>query len=427
MASIADIYDQFRSRLSKQKFGPGQSVIWSTINDPKLAAEKAADWLNQSYASAGAYDPYSEEVPERSIESAIGLAGLMQTGAMPFAPKSSGGTLGTLIGERGIKNMGAGETLEKAKEMLANKANPKDVWKETLVMQHPTTDAFLMKIPSNKATFTGETQKQNYENYINEKINSLLEYEKQYPQDAGSIGLELFRNKRKLEDLKEGYLGGTLDRFLNFPELYKAYPRAELMDVSIEPNLDSAGAYRGYSTGSPEIAMRSDIASRENSEFSPERVLSHELGHFVAHEEGLPMGGSPETAAKHLYAQEQEFENKYKPTIQQYKSLTNMIGDVFSAQYLNKLRSIAESEGNIAPRRINNLSDFYRHSDEIRSQLGPMPKKAGPERNGWIKQAAGILYEKAYEAKLPKYGESLIERLSTPSRSEEHTSELQSH
>ena len=89
MAGLSDMFSDFRSRVSKQHFGPGQSVIWSTINDPKLAAEKAADWLNQSYASAGAYDPYSEAVPEKAIESAIGLSGLMQTGAMPFAPSGA--------------------------------------------------------------------------------------------------------------------------------------------------------------------------------------------------------------------------------------------------------------------------------------------------------------------------------------------------
>lgn len=100
MPSLAEMYGDFRNRVSKQHFGPGQSVIWSTINDPKLAAEKAADWLNQSYALAGSYDPYSEAVPEKAIESAIGLSGLMQTGAMPFAP-SGAGTLGSIKASHG--------------------------------------------------------------------------------------------------------------------------------------------------------------------------------------------------------------------------------------------------------------------------------------------------------------------------------------
>ena len=100
MPSLAEMYGDFRNRVSKQHFGPGQSVIWSAINDPKLAAEKAADWLNQSYASAGAYDPYSEAVSEKAIESAIGLSGLMQTGAMPFAP-SGAGTLGSIKASHG--------------------------------------------------------------------------------------------------------------------------------------------------------------------------------------------------------------------------------------------------------------------------------------------------------------------------------------
>ena len=100
MPSLAELYGNFRDRLSKQHFGPDQSYIWSTINDPRLAAQKAADWLNQSYASAGNYDPYSEEAPIKAIESAIGLSGLMQTGAMPFAP-SGAGTLGSIKASHG--------------------------------------------------------------------------------------------------------------------------------------------------------------------------------------------------------------------------------------------------------------------------------------------------------------------------------------
>lgn len=82
MPSLTDLYNDFRNRLSKQHFGKDQSVIWSTINDPGMAAQKAGDYLQDSYRSAGDYDPFVDREPTQAIESALGLSGLLQSGAL---------------------------------------------------------------------------------------------------------------------------------------------------------------------------------------------------------------------------------------------------------------------------------------------------------------------------------------------------------
>ena len=92
-------------RLQQQNFGPNDSVIASGLMHPQDGLLKIGKWFqdnvntaagipnisNQDEASIYAYGPSDEQ----KVEAANNLAGAMQTGAMPFAPESSGGLLGT--------------------------------------------------------------------------------------------------------------------------------------------------------------------------------------------------------------------------------------------------------------------------------------------------------------------------------------------
>jgi hypothetical protein len=50
-----------------------------------------------------------------------------------------------------------------------------------------------------------------------------------------------------------------------------------------------------------------------------------------------------------------------------------------------------------SPGQITKQSDWYRHSDTIRRELGPMPSKPGPARDAWQGKAWGMLADLEYE------------------------------
>lgn len=89
--------------LKSQDFKEGDSFIASSIMHPQKAAVRIANALKQDIATASGYsDPYDNPIPwlsperEKQVESALNIAGLLQTGAIQFSPKSAGGTLGTM-------------------------------------------------------------------------------------------------------------------------------------------------------------------------------------------------------------------------------------------------------------------------------------------------------------------------------------------
>jgi len=101
---MADI-NRLIAALKQQDFKPEDSKILSSIMHPVKAAEQAGQWFQNNVNTAAGYsDPYDNPTPwlapsdEQQTEAALNLSGLMQTGSMPFAPKSAGGTLGTVTG-----------------------------------------------------------------------------------------------------------------------------------------------------------------------------------------------------------------------------------------------------------------------------------------------------------------------------------------
>lgn len=90
--------------LNKQNFGPNDSMIASAVRHPLTGLLKAKEWLD-AQMNTGMGMPYPQD--EGSIyqyapldmarhEAALNIAGLAETGSIPFAPKSRGGILGTV-------------------------------------------------------------------------------------------------------------------------------------------------------------------------------------------------------------------------------------------------------------------------------------------------------------------------------------------
>lgn len=109
----ADDLARLKRAYENSNFGPNDSVIASTIHHPIEAAKRAKDSLMRSIDTAAGVPreilDESSAFPfgvapsmDEQAQAGLDLAGLMQTGAMPFAP-SDAGSLGT------IKSLNFGE------------------------------------------------------------------------------------------------------------------------------------------------------------------------------------------------------------------------------------------------------------------------------------------------------------------------------
>lgn len=116
-----DDLDRLKKAYESSNFGPNDSVIASTIHHPIEAAKRYGQHLNDMYAIATdqltdaelaaakdagydeeSYPLYAMEHPifrtdAQKAEAGMEFAGLAQTGAMPFAPESAGGVLGSIL------------------------------------------------------------------------------------------------------------------------------------------------------------------------------------------------------------------------------------------------------------------------------------------------------------------------------------------
>lgn len=99
MPSLADLLAKY---LKGHDFGPEDSTILSSLYHPGMAAQKFGGFVqNNANAALGNADPYDNPTPyygatdAQRASGAMTLAGLMQTGALPFGPKGAG-TLGAI-------------------------------------------------------------------------------------------------------------------------------------------------------------------------------------------------------------------------------------------------------------------------------------------------------------------------------------------
>jgi hypothetical protein len=89
----------FLDKFNKQNYGPNDSVIASTINHPLTGLQKLQQYLSSNMLTASQAPLIPNSNPsgaQASSLAGLNLAGLLQTGAMPFAP-SGAGTLGTIL------------------------------------------------------------------------------------------------------------------------------------------------------------------------------------------------------------------------------------------------------------------------------------------------------------------------------------------
>ena len=95
------IGELLRRYVKGHDFGPDDSTVLSSIAHPVKAAGMFGDFVGRNVNQAMGVDPYDNPTPyygqddAQKVNSALTLAGLMQTGAMPFGPTGKG-TLGAI-------------------------------------------------------------------------------------------------------------------------------------------------------------------------------------------------------------------------------------------------------------------------------------------------------------------------------------------
>jgi hypothetical protein len=141
-------WTDFLDKVKAQNFGPDDSQVVSSLVHPARGLGKFGEFLQQQVSQAAGMPQNQDEASmysygpsqEQQAAAANNLTGMMQTGAMPFAPRSAGGTLGTFIGP---KSAGWNpEAAAQATKLLDAGADPVQVWKQHLIGRMPDKSMF---------------------------------------------------------------------------------------------------------------------------------------------------------------------------------------------------------------------------------------------------------------------------------------------
>ena len=197
---------------------------------------------------------------------------------------------------------------------------------------------------------------------------------------------DVISNLIGLNALPEDTKFARLDSVIDHPEFFKAYPKLAdtPVTVSIEP-LNRGGAVRVMKDGTLNI----QVAGKDLDEIRS--ILLHEMQHLVQRtEKGFGQGGNPETSFR---TAQQGLEKKANLATDAEINARDM------AQRENGLlqrveRILKNEDITPRPRLLTGQSDWYKYGDQIRSELGPMPKRSGPKQKEWIRAAGKLMAQR---------------------------------
>lgn len=273
-----------------------------------------------------------------------------------------GGLAGIFVGSKGAANLGKSEIMSQAEQAFNKGEIPYSAWREHQITRFPHDKQMRLELDDS---------------------NALV-----FPEEA-----------RHDSNVSSGSYQTTLSKLLEHPRLFQAYPDLKDFPVVIG-GADFRGADGAEGTANLLGAhYRGDagyIGINPKLESDPKGLKStllHEVQHEIQDREGFAQGSMPQRARAESTHSLNEIVNKTADDAWQYHSAK---GDLSILGAIQRARKYDEMTGrsNIRPRAIHSLADWYSHSDEIRSSLGPMPKKAGEERDKWMRSAFGILRDK---------------------------------
>ncbi|MEK9695875.1 MAG: hypothetical protein VW270_08930, partial [Candidatus Poseidoniales archaeon] len=101
-------------------------------------------------------------------------------------------------------------------------------------------------------------------------------------------------------------------------------------------------------------------------------------------------GGSPDTAFRQALRGLEKLENRATESERVAAAMARRERGV-----LERVERILKNEDlTPRPRLLTGQSDWYKYSDDIRSELGPMPKRSGPKQKDWIRAAGKLMAER---------------------------------
>lgn len=170
---------------------------------------------------------------------------------------------------------------------------------------------------------------------------------------------------------------GMAEDILSHDNLWDAYPELGKTRVIAA---DMAGSKAGYNRNTGDIYLNPSLLNEEEAT----SAILHELQHSIQAKEGFSLGSdasgrSIKDWSEKTYSQDADFDRL------KYESAKDDLIANSGAERVMKYRNYAENPPR--PGEISKHSAWYEHSDTIRNKYGPMPKKAGAERDEWQRQA----------------------------------------
>jgi len=439
MADLKDLasrYGVLKDKLNAQDFGPNDSIIASSLMHPQEAAERAGDWLQkQMRIAAGIPNQALEDegswyqtgiVPSMNEQAQAGLdlAGLMQTGAMPFAPASAGGTLGTFIGKN-ARNWDA-QAAKLAEEKLNAGADPAEVWREHLIGRMPDKTLFseisdskfrlnnsndynAMIADKRKAMAENIAQQKEFESLKNAESPQLDLYPKEFKKAINEKINNLRNDRNYIRDELSGDLGlehglGSFEgqrvrNAFQHSDLINAYPELT-NDSIIKQNRMLGSGVRGQLSGT-NIDLSNNLLDYPDEAAS---TALHEFQHAIQNHEGWGKGSNPLTSQSDYY---NFLGKKFKDIdgsniLSKFNELSGKSEPYYRIKQIQDLQNISQ------PRQLFNSSDYYKYSRELKDLLGAPPKYGS--KLPWAQDAGNIIANKIKD-ELTWNGKDLLESI----------------
>ena len=268
------------------------------------------------------------------------------------------------VGEKGINNLGLTDVLNQANKMKSSNIPDEQIWKATAPM-----------VAEKGVRGGGITY-----------------------QFGGVPQLEIADDLAKVNPItNQDFNYYKLTDVLEHPDVYKAEP--SLKSVAVSPEdidysyMNSRQGLIGVGTPHRTTTSYNDEFGNliEQYNFQPD-VIGHEVNHGIQREQNLPQGGNQATKDYVNQWFNLQKEN-YSPAFQRIEDEKSTLNNLYRTSQIQDFNRII-NKPSYKPRDLYSRGDWYKYSDDIRRQLGVMPKKSGEARDSYIREAHKILFDK---------------------------------
>lgn len=387
---LAEIYsasDTFKRKLVDALRNP-KAKLEQVLGD---ANDRARDWNEADNAALDEVMATGKLTGPKMMGQAMALAQGYNPAGIFIGPESK---------------LWNGNNAFRAANMAAKGGDPKEIWIKTGTFKGPD-GIWRQEIDDSGSKFVGSEgiaakaeALRNRNAELKQTIKDTQGHPDLFPKELTAarrpLRDEIKQNQRKLDNYfgpsQFPGAGNYAPYAYEHDALYKAYPDLESVVVRQgRGSPDYLGSYEGNaSRGSGALDVTAAGLKKD-----PRSTTTHEMQHAVQDLEGFPMGGNQDSARFQMQSVRNAELQPFRAGNAMWEGALGDLGKANTALYAEKLRELT-TKPNITPSQITNMSAWYEHSDAIRSELGAMPKKSGPEQKEWLRNAAQILSQKEF-------------------------------